>query len=164
MLCGAGPGVHVLDIACGTGVMEPELLKLGAARITAIDIAENMVKKARENYNGEEKIRFVACDLLEFEGGPFDCALLYNAYPHFPEKAAVLQKVASLLKPGGRFTVAHGAGRKTINAHHDGSARCVSVGLKSAKEEAAVWNQFFFVDTLVDTEDIYIISGTVKLL
>lgn len=142
--------------------MEPELLPLGVAEIVGIDLAENMIACAREKFADEARVRFVAGDLLEFEDAPFHAALMYNAYPHFPDKAVVLAKVASLLLPGGRFTVAHGMGRGTINAHHNDTASKVSVGLGPAVEEAAAWEPWFRVDTLVDRPDIYVISGVLK--
>ena len=162
MLSGAKPGVRMLDIACGTGVMEPELLPLGVGEIVGIDLAENMISCAQEKFAGEPRVRFVVGDLLDFCDAPFDAALMYNAYPHFSDKRAVLEKVASLLVPAGRFTVAHGAGRDTINAHHKGVASKVSVGLGPAVEEAAAWSEWFTVDTLVDRPDVYVISGVLK--
>lgn len=47
---GIRPGVSVLDVACGTGVLIPDYLKRGAAQITAIDIAPEMVRIAREKF------------------------------------------------------------------------------------------------------------------
>ena len=162
VLSGAKPGVRLLDIACGTGVMEPELFALGVTEIVGIDLAEKMIARAREKFAGDSRVHFVAGNLLDYTSAPFHCALMYNAYPHFPDKAALLEKVASLLLPGGRFTVAHGAGRDKINAHHQSGASHVSVGLGPAREEAAAWAPWFQVDTLADRPDIYVISGVVR--
>lgn len=162
MLSGAKPGVRMLDIACGTGVMEPELFALGVEEIVGIDLAEKMIECAEAKFSGDGRVRFVSGDLLQFEEAPFDAALMYNAYPHFPDKAALLEKVASLLVTGGRFTVGHGRGRADINAHHQGAAAHVSVGLGSAEEEAAAWETWFTVDTRIDRDDIYVISGVKK--
>ena len=41
---------QILDVACGTGVLIPDYLKRGAAQITAIDIATEMVRIAREKF------------------------------------------------------------------------------------------------------------------
>ena len=162
MLSGARPGLRLLDIACGTGVMEPELFALGAQEIVGIDLAEKMIECAEAKFAGDTRVRFVSGDVLTFADAPFDAALLYNAYPHFPDKAALLCKVASLLVPGGRFTVGHGKGRADINAHHQGAAAHVSVGLGSVEAEAAAWETWFTVDTRIDRDDIYVISGVKK--
>ena len=52
---GIRPGVSVLDVACGTGVLIPDYLKRGAAQITAIDIAPEMVRIAREKIPAGER-------------------------------------------------------------------------------------------------------------
>ena len=47
---GIRPGVSVLDVACGTGVLIPDYLERGAAQVTAIDIAPEMARIAREKF------------------------------------------------------------------------------------------------------------------
>lgn len=42
-------GLDILDVACGTGVMEQFLLKYNPKSIVAVDIAENMIKKQKKN-------------------------------------------------------------------------------------------------------------------
>ena len=46
---GIRPGVSVLDVACGTGVLIPDYLKRGAAQITAIDIAPEWCASRAKN-------------------------------------------------------------------------------------------------------------------
>ena len=160
VLGGVKTGSTVLDIACGTGIMIPEYLALGARYVTGIDLAERMIAVAKEKFARDKRVELVAEDFFSYTGGPFSVAVMYNAYPHFAQKSALLEAVARLLVPGGRFTVAHGAGRQAINAHHHSAAAQVSVGLGPATEEAALWEPWFQVDTLVDTTDLYVIAGT----
>ena len=82
---GIRPGVSVLDVACGTGVLIPDYLKRGAAQITAIDIAPEMVRIAREKFP-QENVRFVCGDAETAPlGEGFDAIVIYNAFPHFPD-------------------------------------------------------------------------------
>ncbi len=67
--------------------------------------------------------------------------------------------MASLLRPGGRFLIAHSEGRAAINARHQQGAMAVSVPLRPAQEEAAVWKKYFRVDILADSDNFYLISG-----
>ena len=68
-------------------------------------------------------MKFRACDALSLdEGERFDAVVIYNAYPHFPDKPAMVKKVYRLLKPSGRFVVAHGIGREATNLHHEAVA------------------------------------------
>ena len=43
------PGMHVLDVGCGSGILSIAAMKLGADKATAIDIDEVAVKVAAEN-------------------------------------------------------------------------------------------------------------------
>ncbi len=161
LVCGAGYCRTVLDIACGTGAMFKELLEIGNAEITGVDISPKMAQIAALKFSGEPRIKVVCLDVAELRGQVFDCAVMYNAYPHFPDKKMLLKTVSRLLNAGGRFTVAHGNGRDKINAHHGGAAEHFSTRLKPVKEEAALWEPLFDVDCTVDTPNFYLISGTV---
>lgn len=158
-LSGARPGARVLDIGCGTGVMFPELLGMGVSELVGVDISPGMAGIAAGKYAGEARVRVFCADILKFASGAFDAAVLYDAYPHFPDKPALLQSVRALLKPGGRFTVAHGSGRACINACHDKVPAAVSAELLPAREEAAFWMPRFLVDMLIDAPHFYLISG-----
>ena len=43
------PGMRVLDLGCGSGILAIAAAKLGAARVLALDIDPNAVRAAREN-------------------------------------------------------------------------------------------------------------------
>ena len=101
---GIRPGVSVLDVACGTGVLIPDYLKRGAAQITAIDIAPEMVRIAREKFP-QENVTVLCGDAAQTHfPAPFDCIVIYNAFPHFPEPER-------LIADGGARVFAQGARR-----------------------------------------------------
>lgn len=154
------PGDTVLDLGCGTGVMVPFYLTAKAGKIVAVDVSEKMVERAREKFGGEPSVELRASDALSLdEGERFDAAVIYNAYPHFPDKLALVEKVYRLLKPSGRFVVAHGSGKDAINRHHEAVAAGVSCGLRAASEESALWADKFEIEALVDTPGFYAFSG-----
>lgn len=157
---GARPGVRALDIACGTGVTFDYLLAQGVESLTAIDISDEMARIAQGKYAHDPRVTVLTGDFLQLEAPPFDCALLYNAYPHFLDKPALLAHAAALLKPGGRFTVAHGMGREALNRRHQDVPPSVSVPLGPAQGEIAVWEPWFLVDMCCDRPDFYLLSGT----
>ena len=156
---GARPGVRALDIACGTGITFDYLLAQGIESLTAIDISDEMARIAQAKYAHDSRVTVLTGDFLQLEAPPFDCALLYNAYPHFLDKPALLAHAAALLKPGGRFTVAHGMGRKTLNSRHQDVPPSVSVPLGPAQGETAVWEPWFLVDIQLSDGEKYVISG-----
>ena len=154
------PGDSVLDLGCGTGVMIPFYLAAKAGKIVAVDVSEKMVKRAREKFGNEPSVELRASDALSLsEDVCFDAVVIYNAYPHFFEKAALAEKVYHLVKSGGRFVVAHGSGRDAINRHHEAVAAGVSCGLRAASEESALWADKFEIEALVDTPGFYAFSG-----
>ena len=126
---GVRSGVRVLDVACGTGVLIPDYLQRGAAQVTAIDISPEMARIAREKFP-QENVTVLCGDAEQAHfPAPFDCIVIYNAFPHFPEPERLISHLAGLLTPGGTLTVAHGFSRKALDAHHAKTARSVSNGL-----------------------------------
>lgn len=154
---GVGKGSRVLDVACGTGVLFPDYFARGAF-VTGIDIAPGMADRAREKFPEAEVI---CADVLEYPfGRTFDIVVVYNAFPHFPDPEAVVERLASLTRPGGRMTVAHGMSREKLLQHHAGSAADVSIELLEAPRLAEVFSRRFDVDTVISDERMYQVAGT----
>lgn len=161
-LAGIREGARIIDIACGTGVMFPELLSRNPSLLVGVDLSEKMIERAREK-NSDPRLRLLACDLFEVKETGFDAAVIFNAYPHFGDKKGLAAQTAKLLAPRGRLMVAHGGGRQIINGCHTGEAVSrISWPLRSAAEEAEEFSEFFDIDMTVDSPDIYLFSGTKK--
>lgn len=158
-ICDIKMGQRVIDIACGTGVMFPFLLAKNPKTLMGVDICEAMIRKARSKLS-DSRLKIIEQDFLALDEMEFDCAICYNAYPHFLNKAAFAKKISDVLVSGGRFVVAHGSGRDDINAVHKQRAACVSVELCSAEEEKKWFELYFNVDIVIDNVDIYVISRT----
>ena len=153
-------GSDILDVACGTGVMFDYYISRNVASVTGIDISPEMVKIAKEKHKNEIKIEVVCGDVLTAEfNKKFDLIVVYNAFPHFPEPEALIKRLASLLKSGGRLTIAHGASREDINACHEGAASKVSLGLISETELAKLFEPYFKVETIISDDTMYQVSG-----
>ena len=119
-----------------------------------------MIALAQQKYQ-DPRVVFKAEDVLALPEDDFDLAIIYSAYPHFPDKPALVAQTARLLKPGGRFLVAHSESRRTINArHHTLPNPNLSSTLQPARQEASVWSSLFEIDLLGDNNDIYFFSGT----
>ena len=131
---GIRAGIDVLDVACGTGVLFPDYL-------------------ARDVHSDLETVPLPQ---------PFDCCMVYNAFPHFPDPARLIAHLATLLKTGGRLSVAHGMSRAMLNRHHAGSASTVSISLISETELAALMAPYFDVDVVISDDRMYQVCGTKK--
>jgi SAM-dependent methyltransferase len=99
------PGERALDLATGTGEVALRLAQTGAD-VSAIDIAEPMVEKARRR--AEEKGVSIKFDLGDVEYLPYDDEVFDIAISNFglifaPDHANVAAELARVLRPGGRL-------------------------------------------------------------
>lgn len=152
-------GKNVLDVACGTGVLIPDYLERNVASVTGIDISPKMAEIARSKFPQEYvtilcgDVENAAFDRL------FDCIVVYNAFPHFPDPERLIRTLAGLLTPGGMLTVAHGMSREKIDAHHHGSASHVSNGLMPAEDLAAIFETVLNVTVIRSDDRMYQVVG-----
>ena len=161
ILDGAGvtAGKDVLDVACGTGVLIPDYLARRVASVTAIDISPKMAGIARDKFP-QENVTVLCGDVEETDFGRlFDCVVVYNAFPHFPDPERLIARLSALLKPGGTLTVAHGMSREKIDAHHHGTASHVSNGLMEAEALAAIFAKQLRVTREISDERMYQVTG-----
>lgn len=150
------PNNLVLDVGTGTGVLIPYLLKhLGdASQLTAIDMAENMIERAKAKY-GHFHLRFVVGDIHEapFPSASFDSIVCYSVFPHFLKPEKTLQVLRSLLKPTGKILVCHSQGRDVINSrHHSIEKNLISLPLPPAGEVANLFTRAGL--TVLDQADV----------
>ena len=160
---GVEKGKEVLDVACGTGVLIPFYLEREAASVTAIDITPEMADIARKKFP-QEQVKVVCGDATETDFGQFfDCIVIYNALPHFPNAEILIGKLSSLLKEDGILTVAHGMSREMINAvHSSNSAQAVSAGLMDTEELAEIFRRYLTVTTVISDDAMYQVAGKKK--
>ena len=156
---GVRPGKRVLDVACGTGVMIPYYLERSVAGVTAIDISPEMTKIAQGKFP-QANVEVLCGDVetAEFDDR-FDCIVIYNAFPHFPEPERLIRRLSSLLNPGGTLTVAHGMSRAHIDAHHQGAASRVSIGLMHEDALAAMFRKYLRLTTKLSNDRMYQLCG-----
>jgi demethylmenaquinone methyltransferase/2-methoxy-6-polyprenyl-1,4-benzoquinol methylase len=156
---GVTEGKDVLDVACGTGVLIPDYMKREVASVTGIDISPKMAEIAKAKFpQPEVTILCGDVEAAEFEK-PFDCVVVYNAFPHFPDPERLIARLSGLLKPGGTLTVAHGMSREKIDAHHHGAASHVSNGLMRAEDLAAIFEKHLTVTTVLSDGRMYQVVG-----
>jgi 2-polyprenyl-3-methyl-5-hydroxy-6-metoxy-1,4-benzoquinol methylase len=103
-------GDHVLDVGCGDGRFDAELLAIGAS-VVGIDVAEAALRRARE-LDPRLDLRLVPFDgEWELADASFDVVWAGEVIEHVADTAAWLSEVRRVLRPGGRLllsTPAHG--------------------------------------------------------
>ncbi len=91
-----------LEIGCGTGKNTQWLLEK-ATHITAVDLSEQMLSRARQKIQSE-KVRFIQADILQewnFTESLFDLITFSLVLEHIEDLNKVFAKASAVLKPSG---------------------------------------------------------------
>jgi SAM-dependent methyltransferase len=106
---GVRPGQHVLDVACGTGVVAVTAARLGA-KVSALDLTPELLERARENSQiagvevdwregDAEKLPYP--DAKDNADAAFDVVLSQFGHMFAPRPALAVAEMLRVLKPGG---------------------------------------------------------------
>jgi ubiquinone/menaquinone biosynthesis C-methylase UbiE len=100
------PGGRVVDVGCGVGRLTRALARR-AAHVTAVDVSQEMLARARELHDGLENVEWVLGDglgLAGIEDGSQDAVICCGMLAHVPDPRVQLGYVAEfgrVLRPGG---------------------------------------------------------------
>jgi len=98
------PRAAVLEIAPGPGYLAIELAKLGAYRVTGLDISHSFVRIASENAASDGvDVDFQHGDAaaMPFAGDKFDFIVCRAAFKNFSDPVGALREMHRVLKAGG---------------------------------------------------------------
>ena len=100
-------GMHIIDVAGGTGDVERRFLKRvkGNGRVTVCDPNEFMVEEGKKNCTYRDKIEWVVAPAedLPFKENKFDAYLVSFGVRNFSNIEKSLNEAYRVLKPGGKF-------------------------------------------------------------
>jgi len=98
------PGIHALDLACGTGDIAFALSASGATT-TALDITPRMLELAAAKPGAPNPPRWVAGDMmaLPFASARFDLVTTGYGIRNVPILKTAIEEIHRVLKPGGLF-------------------------------------------------------------
>lgn len=154
--------MRVLDVACGTGVLFEDYIARGAAQIVGVDLSPEMVRIARRKHP-QSHIAVVCADIEEVElEAPFDCCVVYNALPHFPDPGRLIARLSRFVAPRGRLCIAHAMSRDALIKHHAGRADTVSRPLPELNEVCVLFEPFFSSDVAVSDDEKFIAAGFLR--
>jgi len=96
------PGLRVLDVATGTGLVAFELAERGAS-VVGLDQSEEMLAVARERVG--DRVTFVRgeAERLPFADEEFEALTFTYLLRYVDDRAATMRELARVVKPGGRI-------------------------------------------------------------
>ncbi|MBD2386485.1 class I SAM-dependent methyltransferase [Cylindrospermum sp. FACHB-282] len=100
------PQANVLDLGCGTGRLLDRLAtQFPELRGTGLDLSPQMLRVARQSNRHHPRLIYLEgnAESLPFAEGQFDAVFNSISFLHYPEPQQVLNEVARVLSPGGRF-------------------------------------------------------------
>ncbi len=103
------PGAQLLDVACGSGQLALMAAEDGI-RVTGVDIAGNLIERARARANAEGlRVRFEEADAeaLPFEDASFDVVVSLIGGMFAPQPQLVAQELLRVCVPGGTIAMAN---------------------------------------------------------
>jgi len=106
---GAKPGMHILDVCCGTGQLSLELGKVVGLKgnVTGLDFSQKMLAVAKDSLKHSPKkarIRFIQGDAmkLSFSDQTFDGVTVGWGLRNLPDLRQGIREMARVVKPGGK--------------------------------------------------------------
>lgn len=107
----AGPGAHVLVVACGGGAPALRLARRLGCRVTGVDVSAQAIVKASaaaREAGLADRVAFHEHDAsgpLRHAPGSFDAIMCVDALVHFADRRTAFADWHRLLKPGGRLAI-----------------------------------------------------------
>ena len=103
------PGMRILEVACGTGIVTRSLLERlpTDGQLVAVDLNAPMVDYARAALPTDSRFELRTADAqaLPFPDATFDAYVCQFGVMFFPDKASALREMKRVLKPGGELLV-----------------------------------------------------------
>ncbi len=114
-------GGRVLDVATGTGILHPYLLRAvgKSGRILAFDYSIKMLLQAKMKPFGANLHCFQASAMdIPLPADLCDTVVCFAAFPHFSDQLKALQEMARVAKKDAAIYIAHLMSRDELLKHH----------------------------------------------
>jgi ubiquinone/menaquinone biosynthesis C-methylase UbiE len=95
-------GKTVIDVGCGEGGDDIEMIHMGASRVIGIDIREEVLSVARSRAGS------LNCLFAKSTDEQADVVVSIDAFEHFAEPERILETMQELLRPNGTVLISFG--------------------------------------------------------
>ncbi len=100
-------GLHVLDLATGTGIVARQLgNQVGpSGKVIGVDINAQMLSLAKKRCSDLSAVEFIECpaDNLKIPSGSIDYVVCQQGFQFFPDKHKAAREIYRVLKGGGKI-------------------------------------------------------------
>jgi ubiquinone/menaquinone biosynthesis C-methylase UbiE len=110
-----GPGQHVLDLGCGTGLIAEYLSDQSGAHVTGLDFVPDAIRQAGERTRAKaDRLAFVVGDInaLDLPPAAYDVIVAIDTIYFSEDYAATVAALKQALRPEGRLAIFYSHGRE----------------------------------------------------
>ncbi|MBI4211579.1 MAG: class I SAM-dependent methyltransferase [Deltaproteobacteria bacterium] len=124
---------RILDIGCGTGTLEVELIKqFPRLAIDGCDISAKMLDRAREKLADAPNVHFFTTDAGSHTWSPetYDTVFSISNLHYFPDPLTLFQSAHACTKQGGTFTLVDWENRNLKSKMYTMWMKCSDPGFR----------------------------------
>lgn len=143
------PDARVLDVGCGNGWASRLLAeKAREGRVVGIDIADEMIRIARESSASFRNVEFqvASAENLSFRDGEFTHAFSMESLYYYEDMLGALREIKRVLAPGGLFVSVVDLYQENRPSHQWVDQLKVPVQLLSTAEYHSLFERAGFTD------------------
>lgn len=140
---------RVLDVGCGSGWATRLMAeKARSSRVVGIDIADEMIRLARESSRSFSNVEFqlASAERLPFRDAEFTHAFSMESLYYYADIPGALREIKRVLKPGGLFVTVVDLYQENLPSHQWVDQLKVPVQLLSSKEYRSLFEHAGFVN------------------
>jgi len=99
---------RVLDVGCGTGMLEQVVRLRSPQTLVGVDISLPMLQLAQQKLKKSDRVRWTnaPAEQLPFKSGTFDGLICNNSFHYYRQPLPVLTEFRRVLQPGGALIMA----------------------------------------------------------
>lgn len=112
---GLGPGMHVLDLGCGNGLIAEYLSDCTGAQVTGLDYIDLAIQQAQARTTAKaDRLQFFTADLnaLELPDEAYDVIVSIDTLYFSADLTGTISQLVRALRPGGQLAIFYAHGRE----------------------------------------------------
>lgn len=124
----------ILDVGCGTGALEAQLLPLYPnLQVDACDLSQGMIEQAKKKLGAIPNVNLMVGDFfkLDFPVAAYDTVFILSNFHYFPNPLALLQRAHQLAKPNAQLVLVTWAKGSAQSRFYEAWMKHANLGFQS---------------------------------